>query len=160
MEEVYHGCVKRVQHDRKILGESGAVTTRSVELTIDIKPGTPTGTRFLFEGMGNAVPGEVPGPAVYTLAVLPHPRFSRDGADLHHRAVLPVKDALAGTILRLEHLDGRVLEVPVVDVASPGSKKVVKGEGLPKRGSGGRGDLVITFDILFPKVPASGGRAG
>jgi len=154
LEEVYHGCLKRVQHQRKTLEEDGSVSTHEHELTIDIKPGTPSGTRFLFEGMGNSIPGEVPGPAVYTLAVAPHARFSRNGADLHHKAVLPVMDALSGTILRLEHLDGRILNVPVVDIAAPGSKKVIKGEGLPRRGrdaATGKGDLVITFDALFPR---------
>ena len=153
-------CVRKIVHHRKLLSETGAVTTRMVELTVDIKPGTPTGTRFVFEGMGNAVPGEMPGPAVYTLSVKPHERFSRSGADLHHTVLLPVKDALTGTILRLEHLDGRILEVRlamtgVTEARMCDTGAVSNGERLVARaGPGGGGGGAWVQEGHYGRGPA------
>ena len=50
LEEIYHGCLKKVSHKRKILLESGEFTEEQRFLTIDVKPGLPSGTRFVFEG--------------------------------------------------------------------------------------------------------------
>lgn len=55
LEELFHGCIKKVRHSRKAMKESGAVEEHLIELTIDVKPGTPEGTRFVFDGMGNIV---------------------------------------------------------------------------------------------------------
>lgn len=50
LEEVFHGCLKKVSHKRKILNDDGSYEEEQRTLTIDIKPGLPSGTRFLFEG--------------------------------------------------------------------------------------------------------------
>ncbi len=50
LEEVYHGCLKKVMHKRKVLLEDGTYVEEPRTLTIDVKPGLPSGTRFLFEG--------------------------------------------------------------------------------------------------------------
>lgn len=31
--------------------------------------------------------------------------------------------------------------------------QTLKGEGMPRRKLGGRGDLIVRFDITFPKAP-------
>jgi hypothetical protein len=50
LEEIYHGCSKKVTHTRKILYESGRIQEEERTLVIDAKPGLPDGTRFVFEG--------------------------------------------------------------------------------------------------------------
>lgn len=37
------------------------------------------------------------------------------------------------------------------EVVSPATCKVVKGEGLPKKDGSGKGDLLLHFNIQFPK---------
>jgi DnaJ-class molecular chaperone len=49
LEEIFHGCLKKVSHKRKILHDNGEYTEELRFLTIDVKPGLPSGTRFLFE---------------------------------------------------------------------------------------------------------------
>ena len=86
----------------------------------------------------------------------PHDRFVREGADLHLKHAISLADAICG----LPHLDvrsldaaARVLRVNFKGVAiTPATSKVVAGEGMPRRG-GGKGDLVITFDVRFPSTP-------
>ncbi len=50
LEEIYHGCLKKVTHKRKVLLFSGEYIEEERPLTVDVKPGLPTGTRFVFEG--------------------------------------------------------------------------------------------------------------
>jgi DnaJ family protein B protein 13 len=50
LEEIYFGCLKKVSHKRKVLTEAGELIEEPRTLTIDVKPGLPTGTRFVFEG--------------------------------------------------------------------------------------------------------------
>lgn len=50
LEEIYHGCVKKVTHVRKTLHDSGEVTEEERPLVVDCKPGLQDGTKFVFDG--------------------------------------------------------------------------------------------------------------
>ena len=52
-------------------------------------------------------------------------------------------------------------QVPVHDVARPGSEKRVRGEGLPvSKPPGGRGDLRVRFDVQLPRTLSDQQKAG
>ncbi|KAJ9528325.1 hypothetical protein QJQ45_014309 [Haematococcus lacustris] len=149
LEELYFGCLKKVTHKRKVLLEGGEYLEEPRTLTIDVKPGLPTGTRFVFEGEGNKTPKKEPGPVVFVLRPLPHKRFTRRGPDLVHKVVLPLYQALVGTAVEIQTLDGRLLSVPIADIVTPGYSQIVPGEGMPKP-SGGKGNLILDVELLFP----------
>mmetsp|Transcript_5049 Transcript_5049/g.10956 ORF Transcript_5049/g.10956 Transcript_5049/m.10956 type:complete len:346 (-) Transcript_5049:616-1653(-) len=149
LEEIYHGCLKKVTHKRKVLLESGEYMEEPRTLTIDVKPGLPSGTRFVFEGEGNKTPKKEPGPVVFVLKPLPHKRFARRGADLVHKVVLPLYQALCGTSIEVPTLDNRTLNVPIADMVRPGYSTTILGEGMPKPG-GGKGNLIVDVELLFP----------
>jgi len=50
LEEVFHGCLKRVTFQRRRITSDGQMAVEDRVLTIDIKAGLPEGTRFVFEG--------------------------------------------------------------------------------------------------------------
>lgn len=57
---------------------------------------------------------------------------------------VPLRDALSGFEVHVRTLDGRPLRVPVAEVVTPTSVKVVSGEGMPLSKTPGRkGDLRI-----------------
>ena len=59
---------------------------------------------------------------------------------------LPLVDALCGTVLQLQALDGRPLSVPLTEPVSPQVDKVVPGEGMPvTKHAGQRGNLRIRW---------------
>lgn len=151
LEEIYHGCLKKVSHKRKILLENGEYTEEQRFLTIDVKPGLPSGTRFVFEGEGNKTPKKEPGPVVFVLKPLPHKRFARRGADLVHKVTMPLYQALCGTAIEVATLDNRTLSVPIADIVTPGYSTTVIGEGMPKP-TGGKGNLVLDVELLFPQA--------
>lgn len=149
LEEIFHGCLKKVTHKRKVLLENGEYIEETRNLTIDVKPGLPSGTRFVFEGEGNKTPTKKPGPVVFVLKPIAHPRFIRRGTDLVHKVTLPLYQALCGTAIEVKTLDNRVLQVPIADICVPGYKTTVVGEGMPKP-TGGKGNLILEAVLLFP----------
>lgn len=153
LEELYTGATKRVKVTRKRLNPDGK-TTRPEEkvLEIHIKPGWKKGTTVTFEREGDEEPGVVPPDIQFVIGEKEHDKFSRDGNDLVHKVRLPLADALGGTTLTIPTLDGRSLPVPITEVVSPSTTKTIRGEGMPvSKTPGSKGDLKISFDIVFPR---------
>jgi DnaJ-class molecular chaperone len=152
---MHSGCVKRVSHVRKtqsVVG--GAVTEETRVLTLKIPPGCEHGRRFVFENEGNSRPGVNPGPVVYVAQATKHATFHRRGDDLVFVARRSLIDGLCGTTVSLTGIDGKQLSIPVEEIVDAGSCKVVSGEGMARRAEngGGRGDLLVVFDLVFPKT--------
>lgn len=150
LEEAFFGSNRKISHTRKEVDEAGEIHESPRELTLHVRPGTRDGTRYIFEKEGNSRPGVEPGDLAVVVEHLEHGRFHAEGYDLVHRPKLALSQALAGCTLAVEMLDGRVLSIPVSEVALPGSRKVVEEEGMPD-GKGGHGNLVIEYDVAFPR---------
>ncbi len=55
---------------------------RQEVVEVAIKPGWKEGTRVIFEGKGDRLPGRPPQDVVFVIKQVPHPRFTRQGDDL------------------------------------------------------------------------------
>lgn len=154
LEDLYNGTAKKLKITRK-----SSTLTRPAEkvLQVPIKPGFKGGTKLTFVQEGDEVSPGTAQDVVVVLREKPHPRFVREGADLHYCHKVHLADALCG----LDHLDIETLDamprilrvnfkgVPIL----PTTSKLVSGEGMPDSKTGQRGDLVVTFEILFPQKP-------
>ena len=88
-------------------------------------------------------------------------RFSRKpGRNLIYKHTCSLNDALQCRPIKMKTLDGRNLMIAVDQIPSPGSVKVIEGEGLVRfddtavgtmESNESRGDLYILFDIQFPR---------
>lgn len=68
------------------------------------------------------------------------------------RANITLFEALLGFEMNITHLDNRSVFIKHDAVSTPGFFKTVANEGMPVFGGGGTyGDLVVMFDIDFPK---------
>ena len=79
-------------------------------------------------------------------------KYERKGElNLLYRHEVSLVDVIQCKPIKLTTLDGRKLLVPVDQIHSPGSVKLVQGEGF-KGGDAGekKGDLYIYFDVKFP----------
>lgn len=175
LEEIYFGCVKKVEFTRKTLHDNAdvpSVEETPVEFAVYVKPGTPVGTRFVFDESANVTPTTKQGAVVYVVKEVKHAKFQRRGADLIYPVSIPIYEALIGTTLTIQKIDGKTLTIPFTKIIEPGTTKTIKGEGLPildtsidggavatpeealARGraaeAGPRGDMHIVFDIFFP----------
>jgi DnaJ family protein B protein 4 len=144
LEELCTGTTKKIKVTRK----RGGVDSEKL-LEIVIKPGWKKGTSITFEHEGDEVKGGKPANLVFVIEEKPHARFQRDGSDLVMDLRLRLVDALCGTKVDIQTLDGRTLSVAVPEVITPGYLKRVKGEGMPGKG-GVKGDIVLRFEVTFP----------
>ena len=153
LEELYRGCVKKVKVARKRLTSPPTTPPSFVLderlLSVNVLAGYRAGTRITFAGEGDESTDGAVGDVTLTVAERPHPRLRRVKDDLLYTAALSLVDALCGVVVGVETLDDRVLSVALSEVCTPKGVKVVKGEGMPRVG-GGRGDLLIHYDIAFP----------
>lgn len=181
LEELYVGASKKVKVARRRLNADAKTSrTEDAVLTVDVKAGWKAGTKITFKGDGHEGVGLVPSDLVFTLREKPHPRFVRRGDDLVYRAPVTLLQALTGVTVEVLTLDGRTLPIAVNNIVQPGYSQAVAGEGMPNPkaaaqaqaaaangaaaaangaapapaadGAKARGDLIIEFDIAFPKA--------
>lgn len=153
LEDLYSGITKKMKIKR-----SSATLTRDAEavLEVEVKPGWKAGTKVTFSGEGDEIGST--GRAqdvIFIIREKQHAVFTREGSNLLHNAQIPLVDALTGFKLDVPMLDaaGRILRVNVRDMVTPNYTKIIKGEGMPSSKSPGfKGDLIITFDVKYPRV--------
>lgn len=50
LEDLYSGCTKTVVHNRTVFNDGGEAMTEVRRLAVQIEPGMPDGTTFVFQG--------------------------------------------------------------------------------------------------------------
>jgi len=150
LEELYKGAKKKMRISRVVPDDFGKPKTVQEILKIDIKPGWKKGTKITFPEKGNQEPGVTPADLIFVVDEKPHSVFKRDGNDLILEKKVSLIDALTGLTISVTTLDGRSLTIPVLDIVKPGQEIVIPNEGMPTKDPLKRGDLRVTFEILFP----------
>lgn len=123
------------------------------EFDVMIPKGVVDGQTIRLRGLGQpGGPRSEPGDALLTIRVLPHARFTVDGADLRASVEVPLDDAVLGGAIRVPTLTGAV-EMRMPAMTSSGRTFRLRGKGLPKK-DGTRGDLLATTAIVLPAEDA------
>lgn len=125
--------------------------TRKEVVFLKIPSGVGDGCRIYLAGLGQT--GRSGGPAgdlVVQVKVQSHPYFQRIGDDLHLRVPLAVWEAALGAEVEVPTIDGPVtLTIP--QGTQNGDRLRLPGKGLPDFLGGGRGDQVISLEIVLPR---------
>lgn len=162
LEEIYAGTTRRIPHSRTIIEPGTESETRVLKefLHIMIPPGTKNNTKFLFSKRGNQAPNTIPADLEFTVEFVPHAIFSVDNSNnLCYTHEISLVQALSGSIISINTLDGRKLQVSVPEIIHPMYKKIIKSEGMPlpfdvianPNLRYQTADLIIDFKIEFPK---------
>ncbi|KAM8834455.1 dnaJ homolog subfamily B member 13-like [Synchiropus picturatus] len=153
LEDLFHGRKKKINISRKVMNEdSGTSCIKDKILTINVEPGWTDGTRVVFSKEGDQGPYKIPADIIFIIREKSHPQFTREGNDLIYKSSISLEKALTGCSVEVETLDGRQINIPINDIVHPAYRKVVAGEGMPHfQDPARRGDLILTFDIQFPK---------
>jgi molecular chaperone DnaJ len=132
-------------------GGSG-LSQQSKRYKVNIPAGVKNGARIRLAGKGEAGPrGGPPGDLYVVTRVTPSPVFKRlDDGNLEVTVPITVAEALRGATIEVPTLDGtKKIKVP------PGTKhgtiQRLRGEGAPKRGGKGRGDVRYRLEIEMPQ---------
>lgn len=119
-------------------------------LQVDIPSGIDTGTRMQMRGGGEVGPFGGPNGDLFIEFRVEHDDiFSRDGNDLLSTMQVSMTDAILGTEVEVESLDGKVtVEVPAG--TQSGDLVSVRGRGIQGLRATTRGDLKIAMQVATP----------
>lgn len=121
------------------------------EITVKIPPGIEDGGRLRVpQGGDRTFPGLAPGDLYVIVRVLPHPAFHVASPNLVSMVNIGVFEALLGTDVTIQGIDGTHIKVVVPALSSHGAKLRVAGHGMPTF-SDGRGDLIVVVNVVFPE---------
>lgn len=132
------------------------VKRREEEIKIDIPAGIDNGEMIRLPGQGEAIKSGTSGDLYVKLHVKPHPTFHREGANLVMDLPVKLTDALLGTTVSIETLEGKVLEVKIPVMKRAEELLRVAGKGVPEGSS--RGDLIIRLETALPQKLSSAAR--
>jgi curved DNA-binding protein len=140
------------------LEEAFTGTTRLVDvdgkrLEVTIPPGVITGSRIRLAGKGGQ------NRDLYIVAkVLPHPVFTRNGADITRELRVTLREALLGGDVPVGTLTGRVL-LTLPPGTQNGRTFRLTGQGMPRLKGEGRGDLYVKVQVVLPATLSEGAKA-
>jgi DnaJ-class molecular chaperone len=115
------------------------------EVEVKIPAGLNDGQTIRLKGQGLAGPGGRSGDVLITVAIAPHPMFTRDGADLRLDLPITLYEAVLGGKVRVPTLDG------AVELAIPAGTNSGRTFRLKGKGFAGKGDLLVTVRIMLPE---------
>jgi len=125
------------------------------------KKGYSNSSKLVFKNNGHEAPGLPNSDLIFLVKEIPHPEFKRKNNDLIYTCKIDLVNALCCDPITITTLDSRKLFVPMDEIISPKTIKLVKGEGMPIQDenvnkvenlnkANPKGDLYIKFDIVFP----------
>ena len=130
-------------------GRGSVEKTRKISIVIPA--GAEDGLTLRLRGEGNAGEnGTPPGDLYVALNVAPHKLFTRHENDIYLETRIGVIEALLGAELVVPTLHGSVkLNIP--HGTQPGAVFKLKGKGLPRYGSWGKGDEYVRVGVEIPR---------
>jgi molecular chaperone DnaJ len=123
---------------------------KNKKLRLEIPAGVEDGMTLQLQGEGEPSETGSAGDLLIRVHVKPHPQFERlEGGHLLHNLDLQFTDLALGTELRIPTLDGSE-KVRIQAGTQPGTILRIKGKGLPRYGSYGKGDQMVRVNVKVP----------
>jgi molecular chaperone DnaJ len=145
------GSGQIIEHPCHTCGGSG-LTRQTKRYKVNIPAGVRDGTRIRLAGRGEAGPrGGPPGDLFVTTRVSPSPVFTQlDDGNLEVIVPITIPEALGGGTVEVPTLNGsKRIRVPAG--TQHGTVQRLRGEGPPRPGGRGRGDIRYRLEIDIPR---------
>jgi molecular chaperone DnaJ len=124
---------------------------RPKRLEVKIPPGVRDGSRVRIAGKGSpGYSGAAAGDLYLLVSVRPHKTFRRDGDNLHVEVRIPLLDAVLGSEVHVPTLGGKKLALKIPAETQNGKVFRLGGQGMPRLGGKGRGDLLAEVNVVLP----------
>lgn len=122
-------------------------------LEVKIPPGAEDGTRVRIAGAGGRGMGGGPSGDLYLVVqVQPHPRFEREGDDLHTKQPVDLYTAVLGGEVALPTLEGRTVMLHIPPETQNGQTFRLRERGMPQLNNPEqRGDLYVEVRVQLPQ---------
>ena len=122
------------------------------KVKIKIPAGVNTGSRIRVAGKGYpGWNGGQPGDLYILTNVQPHRLFERRGDNLYLEIPITISEAGLGGKIEVPSLEGKVL-LKIPPGTASGKSFRLREKGCPRLKGGGRGDLFVKVQIIFPET--------
>ena len=122
------------------------------EAEVEILPGISDGQIIKIANLGEAgEKGTEAGDLYVKIKIKKHPIFERRGDDLAIKMKVGFLDILLGRKIKVETISGKNVSIEIPEGFDLKSEIVVPGEGMPRFGSFGAGNLIVNLDVFTPK---------
>lgn len=118
-------------------------------IRLRIPKGVRSGYKIRLRGRGPADPRGKRGDLYVTFEVGDHPRYRREGNNLHLTETVSALDAMLGTKRRIPTPYGQNISVTIPAGTQPGEKLRLKGQGVQTEKE--TGDLYVHIDVHIPE---------
>lgn len=137
--------------DRPCTNCNGSGRTKQVKkIKLEIPPGVEDDMAFQLRSEGEMSEAGISGDLIVRLHVKPHPKFERlEEGHLLYNLNVKFTDLALGTDLRVPTLEGSE-KIKIPQGTSSNAILQIKGKGLPRYGSSGRGDLHVRINVKVP----------
>jgi DnaJ-class molecular chaperone len=121
--------------------------------SITIEQGTVDREKTVLNSKGHEHPDHDTGDIVFMICIKNNTNFIRNGNDLTIKYNINLVDSICGTHVNIEHINNETVNYFEEGVIDKDYKKVITGLGMPiKRRDGYFGNLIIEYQITFPKI--------
>jgi len=123
------------------------------QITITFPPGSTKDIKIRYSGEGGRLMPQKPAGDLYVkINIQPHKIWEVDRVNLHATIRISAWQAMFGTTVEIEDINGSLIEVLVPAGTQPGSQLRLKNRGLNIRGSSERGNAFLTIEVIVPKL--------
>jgi DnaJ-class molecular chaperone len=141
--------------EESVLGTSKEVpiqyrnSDKKDKLRVEIPGGIDNGEMIRLRGRGEEIDGGRPGNLYIRVHVKPHKIFQKEGIHLFLEQEVRFTDAILGTSVKIQTVDGKELKLKVPAGINNGEMLRIKGEGV-KTANSLRGDILIRIKVKMP----------
>jgi len=121
-------------------------------LNVKIPKGIKSGNTLRLEGEGERIDKGVPGDLYIMVYINQHPIFERKDNDLYMKKNIKFSQAILGTKIDVQTLEGKILHTKVPPGIEDGKKLRFRGYGMPGLNSNQKGDLYVELHIDVPAL--------
>lgn len=125
------------------------VRRKEEEIHVQIPAAIDNGEMIRLPGKGEAIRGGISGDLYVKIHVKPHGTYRREGSNLVMHLPVKLTDALLGTNVTIETLEGNSLDVKIPAMKRAEEHIRIRERGIPFEN--GRGDLIIKLETALPQ---------
>lgn len=150
LEEAFNGKHCAIEIERWLMIDNEKRTEKE-KIYVDIPKGIDNNEIIFVREKGNIINENIKGDIKLFIKISNNTKFKRKGLDLYYNKNISLKEALTGFKFDLKYFNDGIFTINSEGdvIIKPNFNKVIKGLGL-SRGEG-KGDLIIVFNIEFPK---------
>lgn len=121
--------------------------------SIMVEQGSMDKEKSVLHNKGHEHPEHESGDIVFIINVKNNSNFTRINDDLHIKYDINLGDAVCGTYVSFDHINGEKVHYYEEGVIDKNCKRVIRNLGMPiKKKSSHFGSLIIEYNIIFPKL--------